>query len=153
MAPASQTRCRTAGALQFLDITRARSLRARRYRTPKQADCTSTRVERDDSEGPSQPSVAQDASEVFGRGGANGRYARRFNRKVRSDLTDIEVLVIGASVICPPHAFVLPKAECVPHFFFFGPQICKLARVWRSFAEDLIANLDTRFNQSPIPPR
>src|SRR6476661_5688510 len=61
------------GAIEFLDITRARSLRARRHRTPKQADCTSTRVERDDGEGPSQPSVAQDASEVFGRGGANGR--------------------------------------------------------------------------------
>ncbi len=38
---------------------------------------------------------------------------------------DIEVLVIGLSLICPPHAFVLPEAECVPHFSFLGPQICK----------------------------
>jgi FixJ family two-component response regulator len=53
-----------------------------------------------------------------------------FNRKVRSDLTDIEVLVIGVSVICPPHAFVLPKAECVPHFFFFGPQITRPTAKW-----------------------
>ena len=64
---------RTAGALQFLDVTRTRSLRAGRYRTPKQADCTSTRVERDDGEGPSQPGVAQDASEVLDRPGADGR--------------------------------------------------------------------------------
>src|SRR6266702_55111 len=70
---AIHTCCRTAGAFRLLDITRARSLRARRHRTSKQADCTSTRVERDDSEGPSQPHVTQDASEVFGRDGANGR--------------------------------------------------------------------------------
>ena len=62
------------------------SLDARHFGLPEQADCRSGQIERDDGEGSSQPNHAKDASEVFGRPGANGRQARRFHQKVVSHL-------------------------------------------------------------------
>jgi FixJ family two-component response regulator len=68
-----------------IDAARTGSHAIHRHRTPEQADCWSTRVERDDCEGPSRPNHAKDAREVSGRSGANGRQARDFPRKVLND--------------------------------------------------------------------